>query len=177
LREHVVTLALYPDVRVSSRPARQCSASCASGKSIETGDPRQFTTFDEAREAGEQLAEENSPAVGAAVQGPTAVILPAGKIDNADMNMGASMNLRLEPSALRSHGGVKRLADLIRVFVDEKVDQVQINVVSSETLRTAQREPENYQDLCVKVAGYNARFVELQKEMQDTIIARTEHGI
>ena len=87
------------------------------------------------------------------------------------------MNLRLEPSALRSHGGVKRLADLIRVFVDEKVDQVQINVVSSETLRTAQREPENYQDLCVKVAGYNARFVELQKEMQDTIIARTEHGI
>ncbi len=71
----------------------------------------------------------------------------------------------------------KRLADLIRVFVDQKVDQIQINVVSSDTLRAAQKEPDEYKDLVVKVAGYNARFVDLYKELQGTIIARTEHGL
>jgi formate C-acetyltransferase len=69
------------------------------------------------------------------------------------------------------------LADLIRVFVDQRVDHVQINVVYSDTLRSAQKEPEKYKDLTVKVAGYNARFVELHKELQDSIIARTEDGL
>ncbi|GAH13293.1 unnamed protein product, partial [marine sediment metagenome] len=73
--------------------------------------------------------------------------------------------------------GIKRLADLIRVFVDQKVDHVQINVVSAKTLKAAQKEPEKYKDLVVKVAGYNARFVELDKKVQDSIIARTEHGL
>jgi formate C-acetyltransferase len=69
------------------------------------------------------------------------------------------------------------LADLIRVFVDQKVDHLQINVVHSETLRAAQRKPEKYQDLTVKVAGYNARFVDLHEDLQESIIARTEYGL
>jgi len=56
------------------------------------------------------------------------------------------------------------------------VDHMQINVVYTDTLRAAQREPELYKDLTVKVAGYNARFVDLHEELQETIIARTEHG-
>jgi len=52
-----------------------------------------------------------------------------------------------------------------------------INTVSGETLRAAQREPEGYKDLSVKIAGYNARFAELHEERQETIIARTEHGL
>lgn len=63
------------------------------------------------------------------------------------------------------------------MFVDQKVDHVQINVVSSDTLKAAQKEPAKYKDLVVKVAGYNARFVDLHKELQDSIIARTEHGL
>jgi len=69
------------------------------------------------------------------------------------------------------------MADLIRVFVDQKVDHVQINVVHSDTLRAAQKEPEKYKDLTVKVAGYNARFVTLHRDLQDTVIARTEHNL
>jgi formate C-acetyltransferase len=63
------------------------------------------------------------------------------------------------------------------VFVDQKIDHVMINVVSSDTLRAAQGQPDEYKDLTVKVGGYNARFVQLHRELQDSIIARTEHGL
>ena len=64
----------------------------------------------------------------------------------------------------------------IRSFIDQKIYHVQINMVSTETLRAAQKEPEKYRDLMVKVAGYNAFFTQLNRECQDTIIARTAHG-
>ena len=85
--------------------------------------------------------------------------------------------MRLDPTVFETDEGFKKLADLIWVFVDERVDHVQINVVHSDTLRAAQREPEKYRDLTVKVAGYNARFVEINKVLQDNLIARTEHRI
>jgi formate C-acetyltransferase len=126
---------------------------------------------------GEPLSEAASPAVGSAVNGPTAILMSAGKVNNAEMNQGATLNLRLDPAVFETDAGFKRLADLIRVFVDQRVDHCQINVVYSETLRAAQEEPDQYKDLTVKVAGYNARFVDLQRELQDSIIARTEHGL
>jgi formate C-acetyltransferase len=129
------------------------------------------------RLSGEPLSEANSPSTGSAVHGPTAIIKSAGKTNGADLNMGSSMNLRLDPTVFDTDDGFKRLADLIRIFVDQRVDQIQINTVSGETLRAAQQEPENYRDLSVKIAGYNARFVELHEELQETIIARTVHGI
>jgi formate C-acetyltransferase len=129
------------------------------------------------RLSGEPLTEANSPATGCALHGPTAIIKSAGKTNGADLNMGSSMNLKLDPAVFDTDDGFKRLADLIRIFVDQRVDQVQINTVSGETLRAAQREPENYKDLSVKIAGYNARFVELHEELQETIIARTEHDL
>jgi formate C-acetyltransferase len=85
--------------------------------------------------------------------------------------------MKLDPIVFENEDGIKRLADLIRVFVDQKVDHVQINVVSAKTLRAAQKEPEKYKDLVVKVAGYNARFINLDKPVQDSIIARTEHKL
>jgi formate C-acetyltransferase len=103
--------------------------------------------------------------------------MSAGKVNNAEVNQGQSLNMRLDPAVFEKGEGVKRLADLIRVFVDQKVDHVQINVVYSDTLKAAQSEPEKYKDLTVKVAGYNARFVELKKELQDNLIARTEYGL
>jgi formate C-acetyltransferase len=129
------------------------------------------------RPTGEQLCEAATPTAGSAVNGPTAILKSVGKVNNAEVNQGQSLNLRLEPSVFETHDGVMRLAALIRVFVDQKADHVQINVVSSETLRAAQREPEEYKDLTVKVAGYNARFVDLHRDLQDSIIARTEHGL
>jgi len=127
------------------------------------------------RNAGAPLCEAASPTVGSALNGPTAILKSAGKVNNAEMNQGQSLNMRLNSTIFERDEGFKRLADFIRVFVDQKADHIQINVVHSDTLRAAQQEPEKYKDLTVKVAGYNARFVTLHRELQDTIIVRTEH--
>ena len=129
------------------------------------------------RLAGEPLSDGVSPTRGSDVKGPTAILKSVGKINNAEVSLGQTLNMRLDPAVFEKEDGFKRLADLIRVFVDQKVDHVQINVVSSDTLRAAQQEPDKYKDLVVKVAGYNARFADLHKALQDSIIARTEHGL
>jgi|TARA_Y100000310_G_scaffold312725_1_gene360324 formate C-acetyltransferase len=129
------------------------------------------------RLAGEPLCEATTPMVGTALSGPTAVLKSIGKVNNAEMNQGQTLNMRLEPGIFARHDGFKRVADLLRVFVDQRADQIQINVVSSDTLRAAQEDPAGYPDLVVKVAGYNARFVDLHKDLQDSIIARTEYGL
>jgi len=116
--------------------------------------------------------------MGTDLNGPTSVLKSVGKINNAgDATLGQSLNIKISPTVFENEDGFKRMADLIRVFVDQKVDHVQINVTSVETLRAAQEEPDKYRDLVVKVAGYNARFIAIHKELQDQIIARTEHGL
>ncbi len=129
------------------------------------------------RPAGEPLSDGVSPTRGSDVQGPTAVLKSVGKLNNAEVSLGQTLNMKTDPAVFDQDDGFKRLADLIRVFVDQKVDHIQINVVSADTLKAAQREPDQYKDLVVKVAGYNARFVDLHAELQDSIIARTEHGL
>ena len=129
------------------------------------------------RLAREPLADGASPTRGSDVNGPTAILKSVGKVNNAKVSLGQTLNLRIDPVVFEKEDGFKRLADLIRVFVDQKVDHVQINVVSSDTLRAAQREPDEYKDLVVKVAGYNAVFVNLHKELQDGLIGRTEHEL
>ena len=129
------------------------------------------------RPAGEPLCEASTPTVGSDLNGPTAIVKSVGKVNNAEINQGSTLNLRIDSVIFEKRDVLKRLADFVRVFVDQKVDHMQINVVSSTTLRAAQKEPENYKDLTVKVAGYNARFIELHKELQDNIIVRTEHGL
>ena len=129
------------------------------------------------RLAGAPVSDGVSPTCGSDVKGPTAVLKSVGKINNAEVSLSQTLNMKLDPVVFDTDDGFKRLADLIRVFVDQKVDHIQINVVSMETLVAAQKTPEQYKDLVVKVAGYNARFVDLHKELQDSIIARTEHGL
>jgi len=129
------------------------------------------------RLAGEPLADGVSPSRGSELNGPTAVLKSAGKISNAEVSLSQTLNLRVDPVVFEKEDGFKRLADLIRAFADQKVDHIQINVVSSDTLRAAQKEPDKYKELTVKVAGYNARFVDLHGELQDSIIARTEHAL
>ena len=127
------------------------------------------------RLAGEPLNDAHSPCSGADVKGPTAVLKSMGKIDNVELMGGVVLNMRLDPTIFRKEDGVKRLADLLRAFIDQKIFHVQFNVVSSDTLKAAQEEPEKYRDLLVKVAGYGAFFVQLTEPNQDAIIARTEH--
>ena len=130
------------------------------------------------RSAGEPLSDGVSPTRGSDIKGPTAVIKSAGKINAAEVSrLGQTLNMRISPAVFEDRGGFKRLADLLRVFIDEKIHHIQINVVSSDTLMAAQKEPDKYKDLMVRVAGYVARFVELPPKIQDTIIARTVHGL
>jgi len=129
------------------------------------------------RMAREPVADGLSPSPGSDVKGPTAVLKSIGKVNNAEVAQASTLNMKVDPVVFESDEGFKNLADLIRTFVDQKADQVQFNVVSADTLKAAQDEPEEYKDLVVKVAGYNARFVDLHKPLQDNIIARTEHGL
>ena len=129
------------------------------------------------RLSGEPLADAVSPNRGTEAKGPTAVLKSVGKVNNAEVSLSQTLNLRVDPTVFESEDGFKRMADLIRVFADQKVDHVQVNVVSSDTLKAAQKTPTDYKELTVKVAGYNARFVDLHRELQDSIIARTEHGL
>jgi formate C-acetyltransferase len=129
------------------------------------------------RLAGEPLAPAASPCAGKDTSGVTSVLKSMGKVDGTEILAGLSLTCRLDPGVFNGEDGYQRLADLLRVFVDQKVFHLQINVVDSETLKDAQKKPENYKDLMVKVAGHNAYFTSLTKELQNSIIARTEHGL
>ena len=129
------------------------------------------------RLSGEPLSDALSPTVGSDVRGPTAVLKSVGKVNNAEVSQGQTLNIKIDPTVFEHEDGFKKLADLIRVFVDQKVDHVQINVVAADTLRAAQEAPEKHKDVVVKVAGYNARFIDLYRELQNNIIARTEHSL
>ena len=98
-----------------------------------------------------------------------------GKIDNAELTGGVTLNLRFDPSFFTLKDGIRRFTHFIRSFADQGIFHVQFNMVSGETLRAAQENPAQYQDLVVKVAGYGAYYTRLLKPLQDGIIARTEY--
>ncbi len=128
------------------------------------------------RLAGEPLVDASSPSRGKDLKGPTAVINSMGKIDHVEILGGITFNLRIDPAVFKD-GNMERMAAMVRSFIDQKIFHMQVNVVSSDTLRAAQKDPEKYRDLVVKVAGYNAFFTQLTDSLQDTIITRTEHRL
>ncbi|MEM4523104.1 MAG: pyruvate formate lyase family protein, partial [Nitrososphaeria archaeon] len=127
------------------------------------------------RFAGEVLADGSmSPMRGRDINGPTAVIRSASKI-NQSRFASTLLNMKFHPSSLSSTEDLRKLAFLIKTYFKLGGKHIQFNVVSRETLIEAQKHPENYRDLVVRVAGYSAYFVELAKSIQDEIIKRTEH--
>ena len=128
------------------------------------------------RYAGEPLCDGvTSPYPGTDMNGPISALLSASKIDHT-MIRGGLHNMKFHPSALRGVQGSKKLLALIKTYFDHPGFQLQFNVVDSAMLRDAQRRPQHYRDLIVRVAGFSAFFVELSKSVQDQIIARTEYG-
>ncbi|MBN1442669.1 MAG: formate C-acetyltransferase/glycerol dehydratase family glycyl radical enzyme, partial [Planctomycetes bacterium] len=125
------------------------------------------------RLAGEPLSDGISPSQGADVRGPTAVIRSAARIDHARTG-GTLLNMKFSPDVLEGEG-LDRLADLVRSYFRLDGHHVQFNVVGAETLREAQREPDRHRNLIVRVAGYSDYFTELGRDLQNEIIARTEH--
>lgn len=127
------------------------------------------------RKRGEALADNISPVAGTDVNGVTAMLRSVAKIDNSLYRYGSILNVRFHPTALRGEGINKLAALIITYLVDYKGWQIQFNIISSDTLRDAQQHPEKYKDLVVKVAGYCAQFIALDKRLQEQIILRTEN--
>lgn len=127
------------------------------------------------RLSGKALADGCSPNGGTDHDGPTAVLKSVSKVNHEVHTSGTLLNMRLDPASVEGDAGLRRISDIIRTFVDLNIYHIQFNVVSSEVLRCAQKKPDEYKSLIVRVAGYSAYFTELCKEMQDDIINRTIH--
>jgi formate C-acetyltransferase len=128
------------------------------------------------RFAFESLADTTSPYHGTDIKGPTASLKSVSKLPTVLVSGGQLLNMKFTPESLEGDLNIKNFINLIRTFLgDLKGMHVQFNIVSAETLRCAQKTPENYKDLMVRVAGYSALFVTIDKALQDDIIARTEH--
>jgi len=127
------------------------------------------------RLAGTPLTEGCSPHSGTDVTSPTAAMRSVAKINHESHSGGTLLNIKLSPDALKTDRDLRNLAAMIRGYFELGAFHVQFNVVSPETLREAQRHPEDYQDLLVRVAGYSTRFVTLSREVQDAILARTTY--
>ncbi|MCF0105907.1 MAG: formate C-acetyltransferase/glycerol dehydratase family glycyl radical enzyme [Holdemanella sp.] len=128
------------------------------------------------RMAGEQLADGGlSPMVGRDKFGPTASLLSVSKLDNHLTTNGSLLNVKFSPATLKGDDGIFKLMAYIKAFDRLRIQHIQFNVQSRETLIDAQLHPENHKDLVVRVAGYSAMFIELSKMIQDDIINRSEH--
>jgi len=127
------------------------------------------------RKAWEPLSDGISPAQGADRHGPTAVIKSAAKMDHARTG-GTLLNQKFTPQVLEGEEALDKLAHLVRSYFKLDGHHIQFNVVTAETLRAAQAEPEKHRDLIVRVAGYSDYFCDLTRALQDEIIARTEQS-
>ncbi len=126
------------------------------------------------RRAWEPLSEGISPVQGADRRGPTAVIKSVAKMDHVRTG-GTLLNQKFTPQLLKDDDGLDKLVQLIRTYFKLDGHHIQFNVVDAARLRAAQKNPERYRDLIVRVAGYSDYFCDLGKVLQDEIIARTEH--
>lgn len=122
------------------------------------------------------VADGVSPAAGRDVKGPTAAANSVSRLDHYIASNGTLFNMKFHPSALAGQSGLESFAALVRGYFDQKGSHMQFNVVSRETLREAQKNPEKYKSLVVRVAGYSALFTTLSRSLQEDIINRTEQG-
>ena len=126
------------------------------------------------RKAHMPLSEGISPFQGVDKQGPTSVIKSASKIDHLRTG-GTLLNQKFSPQFFEDEDSFKNLTALIRSYFSLDGHHIQFNVVNAETLKEAQKHPERYRDLIVRVAGYSDYFNDLGEDLQNEIIRRTEH--
>ncbi len=127
------------------------------------------------RLANQPLSEGISPVQGMDTNGPTAVLKSASKIDHT-LTGGTLLNQKFTPSFFDDEESYQKLTALIRTYFRMNGHHIQFNVVSADTLRKAQKNPDKYRDLIVRVAGYSDYFNDLSEDLQNEIILRTEHG-
>ncbi len=129
------------------------------------------------RKKGEPLADGIAAPQGYDKNGPTGVVASVAAIRQTEFANGTLMNLKFHPTALSGEGGWSKLMQLMQTYFDLGGMELQINVVSTDTLRDAQKNPEKHKNLVVRVAGFSAYFVELHPTGQNDLIRRTELAI
>lgn len=128
------------------------------------------------RFAQDPLADGGLSAVyGRDIQGPTAVLKSVSKMDNSCTTNGGLLNMKFLPDFFKTEAGITKFCNFLQAFVDLEVPHIQFNVVSKENLLDAQKHPDQYRSLTVRVAGYTAYFTELAGDLQNEIIARTSY--
>ena len=118
-----------------------------------------------------------SPGPGLDKKGPTAVLKSCAKIDHVSDGRAFLLNQRLSPTQLAGEKGYQLWKAYMKTWADMGMDHVQFNMVDDSTLKAAQRDPEQYQEVIVRVAGYSAHFVDISRKTQDNIIQRTIQGL
>jgi formate C-acetyltransferase len=129
------------------------------------------------RLTGTPIADAMSPSQSRDTNGPTAVFASSCCFDHHHYLGGIALNLRMHPTVLSRDDGIEKLRDMTKAYFENGGMEVQYNVVDTDTLRKAQKEPTEYRDLVVRIAGYSAYFVELGHDLQNDIIARNENRI
>ena len=128
------------------------------------------------RKSGQPLADGGlSPVYGRDVNGPTAVLKSVSRVKSELSSNGALLNLKFLPELFQSDVGISKFVSFLRALVDLHVIHAQFNVVNHEDLLAAQKHPEAYRNLIIRVAGYSAYFTELAPDLQQEIIERTQH--
>ena len=126
------------------------------------------------RKKGEPLADGISQPQGMDKNGPTAILVSTSRIKQDEYANGTLLNMKFSPSCLQGEEGITKLTQLMQTYFDMGGMEMQINVISADTLKEAQKNPDEYKDLVVRVAGFSAYFVELHITGQNDLISRTE---
>ena len=129
------------------------------------------------RRTSEALADGISPVQAMDKNGPIACMNSILKFDQTEFGNGTLCNMKFHPTAVNGPNGITKLKQVMQTFFDRGGMELQLNIVSSDTLRDAQKHPEQYKDLVVRVAGFSAYFVEVFEDCQNDLIRRTEQGL
>ena len=167
-------LALVAEVSERNGVLRPAGVSTF-GREIEWRSQRQASA--DGHHAGEFLATNFSPSPGTDRKGPTAVIKSHCAMGLARLTNGTALELKMHPSCVQGEGGIQSLVALLRSFVSLGGIFVHVDVVDSDMLRDAQRHPDKYPNLAVRVSGWSARFVTLDRDWQEMIINRTTQSM
>jgi formate C-acetyltransferase len=129
------------------------------------------------RKAYTPLSDGSSASQGFDSKGPTAVLLSNYNSKNYDFRERAArlLNIKFTPSVMTGEEGTRKLVSFIKTWCDLKLWHIQFNVINKTTLLAARKEPDKYRSLIVRIAGYSAYFTDLSPDLQDDLIARTEH--
>jgi len=127
------------------------------------------------RKGGDLLNDNISPMQGRDFNGPTAVIKSLSNVDSSKLPQGYVFNMKFNPDIIKDERKIQKFIDFNRALMDFGIFHIQYNILDAAMLRAAQKEPEKYRSLLVRVSGYSAYFIELSKGVQDHLIQRTEH--